>query len=150
MPMQSGAHRESCNFSFSGIKTSVAKLIEAERKRLGLSPQLYVGPGAVSTAGEKPKQSTESVSCDGCGGGEGTWYNGQHEEEEGVVTELHRATCLIALGFQRVSVRFLQQRTRRALQWLAEDSKQQVKHPIHTSQMANPIIFDMFCPCRPG
>ena len=26
MPMQNGAHRDSCNFSFSGLKTSVAKV----------------------------------------------------------------------------------------------------------------------------
>ena len=26
MPMQNGTHRDSCNFSFSGVKTSVAKV----------------------------------------------------------------------------------------------------------------------------
>lgn len=118
MPMQSGAHRESCNFSFSGIKTSVAKLIETERERLGLPAQLYTGPGASSTTGSKvvPPQEASAVPA--------------AEVDANVTLELHRATCLIAAGFQRVSVRFLQQRARRALQWLAEDAAQQASPPV--------------------
>ena len=117
MPMQSGAHRESCNFSFSGIKTSVAKLIETERERLGLPAQLYTGPGALSTTGMKvtPQEAAAAPAA---------------VVDADVALELHRATCLIAAGFQRVSVRFLQQRARRALQWLAEDASQQASPPV--------------------
>ena len=129
---QIGTHRESCNFSFSGIKTSVAKLIETERLRLGLPAQLYSGPGATTTTGEK----VLPPSAAGAGGG-GSETSASVPEAEGagdggdtsgsrdkVDEDLHRSLCLIAAGFQRVSVRFLQQRTRRALQWLAEDAAQ--------------------------
>ena len=130
---QIGTHRESCNFSFSGIKTSVAKLIETERLRLGLPAQLYSGPGATTTTGAK----VLPPSVAGVGGGSetiapvpeaegaGDGWDASGSRIKEVDEDLHRSLCLIAAGFQRVSVRFLQQRTRRALQWLAEDAAQQ-------------------------
>ncbi|GAX78502.1 hypothetical protein CEUSTIGMA_g5941.t1 [Chlamydomonas eustigma] len=133
MPMQSGAHRNSCNFSFSGIKTSVAKLIEEARVRLGLPAQLYSGPGAVSTAGDKilpqshqQQQSANNVKLVHAAPTSGdSGESADSADKQLVSAQLHRETCLIAAGFQRVAVRFLQQRTRRALQWLAEDARQQ-------------------------
>ncbi|KAG1680973.1 hypothetical protein FOA52_009932 [Chlamydomonas sp. UWO 241] len=128
MPMQTGAHRESCNFSFSGIKTSVAKLIEGERTRLGLSATLYTGPGSASaraallTGTEAAEGAGSSAQVEGVKGVDGV--EGVEGVDPHVATQLHASTCLIAAAFTRVTVRFMQQRTRRALSWLADDARQ--------------------------
>ena len=113
----------------------MAKLIETERLRLGLPAQLYSGPGTTTTTGEKVLPQSEGGAV-GQGGSGSTDASDPEaappvgavrlgvEEDDTTAAELHRCVCLIAAGFQRVSVRFLQQRTRRALQWLEEDSAQ--------------------------
>eukprot|EP00879_Flechtneria_rotunda_P025681 GHRR01027316.1.p1 GENE.GHRR01027316.1~~GHRR01027316.1.p1 ORF type:complete len:281 (+),score=68.95 GHRR01027316.1:280-1122(+) len=70
--------KTSCNFSFSGLKTSVAKLVESERARL--------------------------------------------QEEGAEENQVSRVNAAIASVFQEVSVRFLEERTERALLRCQQDA----------------------------
>ena len=125
MPMQTGQHRDGCNFSFSGLKTGAAKLIEGERVKLGLPAQAYCGPGS----GVKPAPIPTPIPAPGAGasgagagagasGGSaasgvvaiGTMAAADSVAPEEVQAQLRRSTSLIAASLQRVSVRFLQVR----------------------------------------
>mmetsp|Transcript_29259 Transcript_29259/g.57441 ORF Transcript_29259/g.57441 Transcript_29259/m.57441 type:complete len:845 (-) Transcript_29259:111-2645(-) len=105
MPMQNGPSRLSCNFSFSGLKTSVASLLEKE---------------------------TEKLKRDMMGDGEG----GETAEFS---ESLQRLRADAAAVFQSVSVAFLQQRTRRALEWVREDCRQEGKPFVNALVVAGGV-----------
>lgn len=145
MPMQTGQHRDGCNFSFSGLKTGAAKLIEGERLKLGLPAQAYCGPGSgvkpapapapapspasAPTTIPAPGAATAPASGAGAGTGAsggsaasgvvaiGTMAAADLEAPEEVQAQLRRSTSLIAASLQRVSVRFLQVRWSLGISW---------------------------------
>ncbi|GFR51699.1 hypothetical protein Agub_g14143 [Astrephomene gubernaculifera] len=153
MPLANGAQKDSCNFSFSGLKTQVAALIAQKRKELRLPdlppPPALAALAAAAAAGAATASGGASKSADGdraAGSDGGAAAEGvaeaaaaaAPEAKEEVLTEAEvarraaaevefTAACAdIAASFQRTAVRFLQQRTRRALQWLRDDAMQQL------------------------
>lgn len=101
IPLQTGQHRTSCNFSFSGLKSGAATLVKKERQRLRLDVEegrMEVEEEALT---EAQVASAEAEFAD------------------------HVAPN-IAASLQRVVVAFLVQRTRRALEWLKQDRDQGV------------------------
>jgi tRNA A37 threonylcarbamoyltransferase TsaD len=123
--------QDSCNFSFSGLKTSVAKLISDEQARLGGDLSSVTQPGSTNTtannvasnagdqgvtpAGQAGPASV-SAAADQAAGAEKE--NDAQQAGDSKAQELRQSAADIAASFQRVAVAFLQQRTRRALQWL--------------------------------
>jgi len=126
LPMQNGMHKASCNFSFSGLKTSVAKLVDDQRALLGLPPA-QVGPKAL--ADKAAAAAAAAIGPDG-GAPEGAGSEAQAEGERA----FERVAADIAASFQRTVVAFLQQRTRRALGWLKDDCAQ------HGGEMATCLV----------
>ncbi|GLI67710.1 hypothetical protein VaNZ11_011978 [Volvox africanus] len=154
MPLSNGAQKDSCNFSFSGLKTQVMTLISQKRKELGL-PDLPLPPALAAVAGTAGGSAgagaggAGDVAMDtgkgpleaGAKGGdvEGPAEDGLVDEAAGSAlraeaaarqaaseAEFSAAVADISASFQRTAVRFLQQRTRRALEWLREDAAQQL------------------------
>ncbi|KXZ44450.1 hypothetical protein GPECTOR_67g290 [Gonium pectorale] len=162
MPLANGAQKDSCNFSFSGLKTQVATLIAQKRKELNL-PDLPLPPAiAAEKAAAAAAAAAATAAADGADGedgegGEGTAASAvsasvgaqpkaANEEltpeeaarREAAEAEFTAACADIAASFQRTAVRFLQQRTRRALQWLREDALQQLGPSASVSASAAP------------
>lgn len=100
--MQNGMHKASCNFSFSGLKTSVAKLVDDQRALLGLPPA-------------QPKAAAAAAAAAAAGVDVAATIDSATEAKE---AEFASVAADIAASFQRTVVLFLQQRTRRALSWL--------------------------------
>ncbi len=122
-----------------------ATLLAAKRKELRL-PDLPLPPAlaaaaaeAASGAGTGPQQEGEAASSTAAAGA--GQQEGQQGEQAGAEAEqvdpteaarlaaaeaeFQAAAADIAASFQRTAVRFLQQRTRRALQWLRDDAAQE-------------------------
>jgi tRNA A37 threonylcarbamoyltransferase TsaD len=139
--------QDSCNFSFSGLKTSVAKLISDEQARLGGDIASVIQPGVATTttvvqgaapasvvAGEPPVTGGNQAAGSGAvAPGETAAQTAtdnkatQQPEISSKADELRRSAADIAASFQKVAVAFLQQRTRRALQWLKVGTGQDFK-----------------------
>ncbi|KAG2422119.1 hypothetical protein HXX76_016266 [Chlamydomonas incerta] len=146
IPLANGAQKDSCNFSFSGLKTQVATIIAARRKELNLPdlppPPAIAAERAAAAAAKSAAAAAAAAAASGAAAADGDAAvaeeaEGAEEEEEAEqISEEERArraeaeaaflqTCAdVAASFQRTAVRFLQQRTRRALQWLREDAEQ--------------------------
>ncbi|GLC36767.1 putative tRNA N6-adenosine threonylcarbamoyltransferase [Pleodorina starrii] len=143
MPMSTGAQKDSCNFSFSGLKTQVMTLINQKRKELGL-PDLPPPPAiaaaaaaaaaaASSGAGDMETDAAEAAAAatsegNAAAAAPAAAVKSEEEAARRVAAEVEFSAAVadIAASFQRIAVRFLQQRTRRALQWLKEDATQQL------------------------
>ncbi|GIL92769.1 hypothetical protein Vretifemale_20247 [Volvox reticuliferus] len=167
LPLSNGAQKDSCNFSFSGLKTQVMTLISQKRKELGL-PDLPLPPALAAVAAAAggsagPNEAgdvamdTDAAPPEGAAkGGEvagaGLTWNGQVDEAAGSAlreeaaarqaaaeAEFSAAVADIAASFQRTAVRFLQQRTRRALEWLREDAAQQLGSAITATEPAEVV-----------
>ncbi len=132
--------QDSCNFSFSGLKTAVAKLIDEFKSKLGLSHHTIIldynkDTGDITCTATLPAQPTQPQSANGqpaqpvaacseaqpaaTAAGAGAEEGGAQVCAGASVCEAYvSAAADVAASFTHVAVRFLQQRTARALQWL--------------------------------
>jgi len=116
--------RDSCNYSFSGIKTQAGMVVDAERLRLGLQ-----GPpaGVAAAAAGMGEGAADGQGPEGCDGVQGQGQGAPQTEAE---EEFERCKAGIAWIFQDTCVRFLVERAERALQRCKEDAQQLGQPPL--------------------